>query len=587
MAHSLDRYYAREKYTPQTFERAPAWWLSKTGGVAEAESYANIGRGMQQAGSQLAAIEAEKQRNRDNVTLAEMKGQLDDFEYTSTPPDPAQITDINEFKKAEEKYEKDWRKRTKELSKDKSRQVTDKFKEYTALHWDRARRDYHGKTWPMEKDYAIAKLNGLWSEKFKKYVNDPARLKVELKGLMEQFGPYLKPTDIQKMEAGLDEQIAEYQKQDALVKLHEAAKAMPYTEAITYLNDVEGIDKADRNDLIKRRERQNDIETAVTNEPIRSELHTMALDIWRGAVSKEEFDKALDSAAYGEEQEDGSIKYIVGDTVSDKPLIDDAAYRELSKTAATTLKSTQAESLNRADTEAGRLIVDYREEDAFARYISDTMKGLEPDIAKLFESEANEKRKLQFWFLSRHNQELRDWITEHPEKVGKDFYQYSEQLKHQYWNATIEEIKKRKIERFKKIRRGGNLRLDGTQKGAGFLGVLTLPDGSSTSEYSVQSNAVKVNGKRIDFPSLVPTLTQEEIKRMTDDIIPNRKSIPEPIMQKAIAHAKKRIKQGKSVFAEGALEAGGPPTIKTRAEYDALSSGTVYIAPDGSKRTKK
>jgi hypothetical protein len=48
----------------------------------------------------------------------------------------------------------------------------------------------------------------------------------------------------------------------------------------------------------------------------------------------------------------------------------------------------------------------------------------------------------------------------------------------------------------------------------------------------------------------VPTLTQKEIDLMVNDIIPNNKPIPETIMHKAIAHAKERIKQGKSVFFE-------------------------------------
>ncbi len=97
---------------------------------------------------------------------------------------------------------------------------------------------------------------------------------------------------------------------------------------------------------------------------------------------------------------------------------------------------------------------------------------------------------------------------------------------------------------------------NGTQKTTGFLGVLKLggklkDTDAIATEYSVQSDAVKVDGKRIDFPTLVPTLTQKEIDFMINDIIPNNKPVPEPIMQKAIIHAKKRIKQGKGVFAQG------------------------------------
>ena len=51
--------------------------------------------------------------------------------------------------------------------------------------------------------------------------------------------------------------------------LHEEAKAMPYPEAITFLNNVKGLSKELRNDLIARRKRQNEIETATTNRKVR------------------------------------------------------------------------------------------------------------------------------------------------------------------------------------------------------------------------------------------------------------------------------------------------------------------------------
>jgi hypothetical protein len=92
-------------------------------------------------------------------------------------------------------------------------------------------------------------------------------------------------------------------------------------------------------------------------------------------------------------------------------------------------------------------------------------------------------------------------------------------------------------------------RPDGTEKESGFLGELKLRGGGIATEYSTQSNAVVKDGKMIDFPTLVPSLTKDEIELMTNDIIPNRKPIPEEIMQKAIIHAQTRINEGKSVFA--------------------------------------
>lgn len=106
-------------------------------------------------------------------------------------------------------------------------------------------------------------------------------------------------------------------------------------------------------------------------------------------------------------------------------------------------------------------------------------------------------------------------------------------------------------------------RPDGTEKGSGWLGEIKLPDGSVATEYTTQSKSVKTKnkvfgprneirfGKQIDFPTLVPTLSKEEIELMRTDIIPNKKEIPETIMQKAIQHARKRLSEGKSVFVEG------------------------------------
>lgn len=104
--------------------------------------------------------------------------------------------------------------------------------------------------------------------------------------------------------------------------------------------------------------------------------------------------------------------------------------------------------------------------------------------------------------------------------------------------------------RIAKAKRDYGKRNDGTNKGAGYLGELKLPDGSVATEYTTQSDAVKVNGKRIDFPTIVPTLSKQEVSLMQNDLIPNKKEIPEPIMRKAIDHANMRLQKGRSVYKE-------------------------------------
>lgn len=92
-------------------------------------------------------------------------------------------------------------------------------------------------------------------------------------------------------------------------------------------------------------------------------------------------------------------------------------------------------------------------------------------------------------------------------------------------------------------------RPDGSKKGKGWLGAIDLGTGDVATEYTTQSDAVKVDGKRIDFPTLVPTLTAQEVEQMKK-IIVGKGNIPEPIMQKAIEHARKQLAAGKSVFVE-------------------------------------
>lgn len=76
----------------------------------------------------------------------------------------------------------------------------------------------------------------------------------------------------------------------------------------------------------------------------------------------------------------------------------------------------------------------------------------------------------------------------------------------------------------------------------GFLGPLKYKDGSTATELSI---GVNLGGKEVQIPSLVPTLTKQEIQhlmgggQMTDSIV-----------QKAVEHAQLRMKMGLGPFAE-------------------------------------
>ena len=92
-------------------------------------------------------------------------------------------------------------------------------------------------------------------------------------------------------------------------------------------------------------------------------------------------------------------------------------------------------------------------------------------------------------------------------------------------------------------------RPDGSVKSMkGYLGAMERPDGTVSTEISA---GFEIDGKEMDIPLMVPGLTKEEIDYLLTADIQGEdffKNMPDSIPDKAIAHAKKRMKEGKSVF---------------------------------------
>ena len=124
---------------------------------------------------------------------------------------------------------------------------------------------------------------------------------------------------------------------------------------------------------------------------------------------------------------------------------------------------------------------------------------------------------------------------------------------------------KQKVDASQEDRSTWGKRPDGSEKGAGFLGVLKRPDGGISTEISV---GLPIGGKEMDVPTLVPTLTEDEKNwLLTHDI---KDKIPESIMKKAKTHAEERIKAGKSPFASREEE---PKKVMTPEEFMASKKG--------------
>ena len=88
-------------------------------------------------------------------------------------------------------------------------------------------------------------------------------------------------------------------------------------------------------------------------------------------------------------------------------------------------------------------------------------------------------------------------------------------------------------------------RPDGTAKGSGWLGPHKTESGSDVSEYSI---GMDIDGKEMDIPTMVPGLNDDEIKQLLTAA--EYESFPNTaIVSKAVAHARKMLAEGKSVFA--------------------------------------
>lgn len=87
----------------------------------------------------------------------------------------------------------------------------------------------------------------------------------------------------------------------------------------------------------------------------------------------------------------------------------------------------------------------------------------------------------------------------------------------------------------------------GPPKGLGYFGPLTRPDDPNTvmSEYSLNGD---INGKPTEYPSIVPTLSKDELTSILNS--KEGQPLPQSVLQKAQAYATQRVNAGQSPFAE-------------------------------------
>ena len=83
------------------------------------------------------------------------------------------------------------------------------------------------------------------------------------------------------------------------------------------------------------------------------------------------------------------------------------------------------------------------------------------------------------------------------------------------------------------------------KKGLGYFGKLRGPRGKDWTEYSIGITGPEFGWKETEIPSLVPTLTDEELQY----VLSGKELTPE-IVEKAKQHALMRIEKGLSPFAQ-------------------------------------
>lgn len=90
------------------------------------------------------------------------------------------------------------------------------------------------------------------------------------------------------------------------------------------------------------------------------------------------------------------------------------------------------------------------------------------------------------------------------------------------------------------------LRADGTEKGTGYFGELPMQDGSGKVATEI-SIGVNIDGRDVEIPTLVPTLSEEEKSYLLNGGEPT-----EAIVTKAVEYARMRMSKGLSPFADNA-----------------------------------
>ena len=140
----------------------------------------------------VATVEFLKQQNRDRVTLAQFKGQLNDFEFESAP-DPTKWKTIEDGQKQQTRFEKDWERKSQSLAFGQTISVQRDLAIYTENNRVNAKAGYARKRIPPERAWALSQIQTRWAGVLKNNAGEPEVTKTKLVELVGEFSPYLPP----------------------------------------------------------------------------------------------------------------------------------------------------------------------------------------------------------------------------------------------------------------------------------------------------------------------------------------------------------------------------------------------------------